>query len=102
MIPVPQDVARDLINNNEEWRQLFISRMNITNRIGRTHRFLPLGPSQRLNPYEGNRLFYAQWDPNVSENQVREFLNENESSDKEITWGRNSDDDRIDNVTNGC
>ena len=38
-------------------------------------------------------MFYAQWDPNVSEDQVREFLNENESSDKEITWGRNIDDD---------
>ena len=61
----------------------------------------PAGPTaschldhqKRPNPYEGNRLFYAQWDPNVSEDQVREFLNDNESSDEEITWGRNDEED---------
>ena len=83
LIPVPQDIARDLINNNEAWRQSIISQINVTNQVGRTHRFLPLGPSQRPNPYEGNRLFYAQWDLNVTENQVREILNENESSNEE-------------------
>ena len=28
-------------------------------------------------------MFYAQWDLNVTENQVREILNENESSNEE-------------------
>ena len=93
MILVPQEIARNLINSNEEWRQLIISQINATNRVGRIHCFLPLGPSQRPNPYEGNRYFYAQWDPNVTKDQVREFLNDNESSKEEITWGRNSDED---------
>ena len=92
-VAVPQDIIRELMNNNEEWRQSIISHINRTGHTGRNHRFLPLGSSQRPNPYEGNRLFYAQWDPNVSENQVREFLDENESSDEEITWGIRSDED---------
>ena len=93
LIPVPEDIVRDLMNNNEEWRQSIITQMNRTFDTGRVHRFLPMGQAQRPNPYEGNRYYYAQWDPNVSEEQVRQFLDENESSDEEITWGRNSEED---------
>ena len=83
MIAVPQEIARDLINNNAEWRQAIILQINATNHIGRMHRFLPLGQSQHPNPYGGNMQFYAQWNPNVSENQVREISNNSNSSDKD-------------------
>ena len=105
LIPVPQDISQELINNNEEWRQAIIAQINASSsHTGRQHRFLSLGRSQMPNPHIQDRQFYAQmdpnnmynyaqWDPNVTQEKVREFLNQNESSDEEITWGQSSDTD---------
>ena len=42
LVPIPQDISMELMNNNENLRQAIIADINLMSHMGRRHRFLPL------------------------------------------------------------